>query len=375
MSRRRRPGSGKRKRRKLLTQPGAPPGTIVAAPDAAPTTISLIGYGPGDSIEKDIKDAKEIKDYVGKWPMIWVNVEGLGHAEVIETVGEIFSIHPLALEDVINVHERAKLEEYGDCIFIVLHMMGINQHVETEQLAIYTGKNFVVTFQEGPIDVLTPARDRIKRGQGRVRQTGSDFLTYSLLDAVLDSYFPILEEFGEMLDELEDEIIERPTRDTIGTLHSAKRELLTLRRAVWPVREAINSLIRDDHPLFTSETRLHLRDCYDHAVRIIDFIETYRELAADLMDVYLSSLSNRMNEVMKVLTIITTLFVPPTLIAGIYGMNFNTEVSPYNMPELNWYYGYPFSLGLMLIVSLSVIGLLAYKGWLGALGKRNSSMS
>jgi len=325
-------------------------------------------------IEKELTDASEIKLYIGKWPVVWVNVEGLGSADAIQKIGEIFSIHHLALEDILNVHERAKIERYGEHLFMVMHMMQIKEHLEGEQLSMFSGKHFVCTFQEGPIDTLDPARERIRKGQGHIRTLGSDYLVYSIIDSVLDNYFPILEAYGEVLDRLEDDIISKPSSEVIANVHGVKRELLTLRRAVWPLREAINSLSRDMEVTFSEETRIHLRDCYDHAVRIIDFVETYRELAADLMDVYLSSLSNRMNEVMKVLTIITTLFVPPTLIAGIYGMNFNTEVSRYNMPELNWYYGYPMALILMLAVSLGVVGLLWYKGWLGALGKRNTEI-
>lgn len=368
MSKRRRT---KRKTRMTHLPPGSAPGTLISSPDAVQTTINVIAYGPDGFIEKELATAKEIQQYIGKWPVVWVNVEGLGSTDVVREIGEIFSIHHLALEDVLNVHERAKIERYNDELFMVMHMMEYKEHLEAEQLSVFSGKHFVVTFQEGPIDTLDPARDRIRKGQGRIRRLGSDYLVYSIIDSVLDNYFPILEAYGETLDKLEDEIISKPSQEVVGNVHLVKRELLTLRRAVWPLRESINTLIRDMEVTFSEETRIHLRDCYDHAVRIIDFIETYRELAADLMDVYLSSLSNRMNEVMKVLTIITTLFVPPTLIAGIYGMNFNTEISRYNMPELNWCYGYPFALALMLLLTLAVIGLLWYKGWLGVLSRHN----
>lgn len=364
--------SERRRARMTHLPPGTAPGTLIPAPDAVQSKIDIIAYGPGGIVEKEIADPEEVQSYIGKWPVVWVNVEGLGSANVVKRIGEIFSIHNLALEDVLNVHERAKIERYGDDLFLVMHMMEVNDHLESEQLSVFSGKQFVVTFQEGPIDTLDPARERIRRGQGHIRQLGSDYLLYSIIDSVLDNYFPILEVYAEQLDKLEDEIISKPTTEVAGNVHLVKRELLTLRRSVWPLREAINSLIRDSEGSFSEETRFHLRDCYDHAVRIIDFIETYRELSADLMDIYLSSLSNRMNEVMKVLTIITTLFVPPTLIAGIYGMNFNTEISRYNMPELNWVYGYPFALILMLLVSLGVIGLLWYKGWLPALGRRGN---
>ncbi len=362
----------KRKARMTHLPPGSAPGTLIAAPDAVQSQIDVIAYGPEGFVEKELTNASEIRHYIGKWPVVWVNIEGLGSADVIKEVGEIFSIHHLALEDVLNVHERAKIESYNDDLFLVLHMMAVGDHLENEQLSVFSGKHFVVTFQEGPIDTLDPARERIRRGVGRMRQLGSDYLLYSIIDSVLDNYFPILEAYGETLDRLEDDVINRPSPDVVGNVHMVKRDLLTLRRAVWPLREAINSLMRDTELTFSAETRIHLRDCYDHAVRIIDFIETYRELAADLMDIYLSSLSNRMSEVMKVLTIITTLFVPPTLIAGIYGMNFNTEISRYNMPELNWYYGYPFALFLMFALTFGVILLLWYKGWLGVLSKRYS---
>lgn len=369
MSKRRR---NKRKTRITHLPPGSAPGTLISAPDAVTTTIHVIAYGPDGVVENQLAEAAQIRQYIGKWPVVWVNVEGLGSTELVKEVGEIFNIHHLALEDVLNVHERAKIERYSDDLFLVMHMMEYKEHLEAEQLSVFSGKHFVVTFQEGPIDTLDPARERIRKGQGHIRKLGSDYLVYSIIDSVLDNYFPILEAYGEMLDKLEDDIISKPSHEVVAHVHAVKRELLTLRRAVWPLREAINTLIRDMEVTFSQETRIHLRDCYDHAVRIIDFIETYRELAADLMDVYLSSLSNRMNEVMKVLTIITTLFVPPTLIAGIYGMNFNTEISPYNMPELNWFFGYPFALGLMLLLTLGVIGLLWYKGWLGALSRPSS---
>lgn len=363
---------GKRKTRMTHLPPGSAPGTLIAAPEAVKSTIDVIAYGPDGFVERRLEEASELSQYIGKWPVVWVNIEGLGSTDLIKSVGEIFSIHHLALEDILNVHERAKIERYGDDLFLVMHMMEIGDHLESEQLSVFSGKHFVVTFQEGPIDTLDPARDRIRKGAGKIRQLGSDYLVYSIIDSVLDNYFPILEVYGETLDKLEDDILSNPSTEVVANVHAVKRELISLRRAVWPLREAINALIRDMEVTFSEETRIHLRDCYDHAVRIIDFIETYRELAADLMDVYLSSLSNRMNEVMKVLTIITTLFVPPTLIAGIYGMNFNTEISKYNMPELNWYLGYPFALVLMLIVSLAVVALLWYKGWLGALSRGRS---
>lgn len=346
--------------------PGAAPGTLVANPDSKAPVIHVIAYDRSTYIDKEIKSVDDLKPYLGKSQIVWVNVEGLGSSEVIQQLGDLFGIHQLALEDVLSVHQRAKLEQYGQNLFLVLHMLEIiKDHLEIEQLSIFSGEKFVVTFQEGPIDCLHPVRDRLKKGQGKLRVSGADYLMYSLVDAVIDGYFPVLEDYGERLETLEDCIIQKPDRKIVAQIHGVKRDLLILRRSIWPVREAINTMIRDAQDYFTEETRIHLRDVYDHAVRIIDFIETYRELGADLMDVYLSSTSNRLSESMRVLTILTMLFVPPTFIAGVYGMNFNPEASPLNMPELNWYYGYPFALLLMVIVSAVIFAFLWRRGWLG----------
>ncbi|MBI3300790.1 MAG: magnesium/cobalt transporter CorA, partial [Deltaproteobacteria bacterium] len=294
--------------------------------------------------EQEIRDPQRVRDFLDRWPVTWVDVEGLGDVETIRTLGEIFGLHRLALEDVINVHQRAKVEQYGEHHFIVTRMVRLGEHLETEQLSLFLGKNFVLTFQEGhPGDCLDLIRERIRQKRGRIRDAGLDYLAYALLDAVVDCYFPILEEYGERLETLEDEILTRPHNGAVARIHEIKRNLLTLRRAIWPQRETFNTLLREEMPLVTDETRLYLRDCYDHTTQIIDLIETYRELGSDLIDVYLSSVSNRTNEIMRVLTVIATIFIPLTFLVGVYGMNFNPASSPWNMPELNWYWGYPFS--------------------------------
>jgi magnesium transporter len=342
------------------------PGSLVALQGAPHPVITVMAYSPTELVEKEIQDPKEVESFLEKYPVTWMNVDGLGDVDKIKQIGQIFNIHNLALEDVMTFHQRAKVETYDEEYYIVAHMLKwVEGEIKVEQLNIFLGKNFVVTFQDGPIDCMDPARERIRKGIGRLRNSGPDYLAYSLLDTVIDSYFPILENYGDSLEELEEEIIDNPTRKVIGRIHKIKRDLLILRRSMWPLREAVNSLLRDTPVGFTHETLIHLRDCYDHAVQILDFIETYRELSADLMDVYLSSISNRMNEVMKVLTIITTLCVPPTLIAGIYGMNFDYNVSPFNMPELKWFYGYPFALSLMLGIALLTLLIMWAKGWLG----------
>ena len=348
------------------TPPGTPPGTLIVDPEAPHPSVRVIAYGPDETVEQEIHEPRHVRDFLDKWPVIWVDVEGLGDAETIRTLGEIFGLHRLALEDVVNVHQRPKIEQYDGYYFIVARMVKLGEHLETEQLSLFLGKNFVVTFQEGhPGDCLETIRERIRQKRGRIRDAGLDYLAYALLDAVVDCYFPIMEEYGERLEAFEDELLTYPHSDTVARIHEIKRNLLTLRRAVWPQRETFNALLRDETPLVTNETRLYLRDCYDHTTQLIDLIETYRELGSDLTDVYLSSISNRTNEIMRVLTVIATIFIPLTFIAGIYGMNFNPAASPVNMPELNWYWGYPFSLTLMALVAFGQLFFFWRRGWLG----------
>ncbi len=344
--------------------PGSPPGTLVPDPQAPHPDIKVMAYGPNGLVERTLDKAEDVREFVGVWPVTWVNVDGLGDATTIARFGALFKLHVLAMEDVINVHQRAKVEQYPDYYFIVGRMVEISQRVETEQLSLFLGKNFVLTFQELPGDCFDPVRERIRKAGGRIRNAGPDYLAYALVDAFVDHYFPVLEKYGEQLESLEDEVILSPQRGVISRIHEVKRDLLTLRRAAWPLREALTTLYRESTPLITEETRLYLRDCYDHTVQIIDLLENYRDIASSLTDIYLSSVSNRMNEVMKVLTIFTAIFAPLTFIAGIYGMNFNTDKSPLNMPELNWYWGYPFALGLMILLATIMLIYFGRKGWL-----------
>lgn len=359
--------AGKSRNRRRRTPPGTPPGTLVADPNSPHPAIRIFAYGPDAITEQTVNDPQQVRDFLDKWPVLWVDVEGLGHAETIRELGEIFTIHHLALEDVLNVHQRPKVEPYGDYHFIVTRMARFNGRVETEQLTLFLGENFVLTFQEGqPGDCLDVIRERIRQRRGRIRETGLDYLAYALLDAVVDGYFPILEEYGERLETLEDEIVTQPSSDTVARIHEIRRDLLTVRRAMWPQREMFNALLREELEMVTNETRLYLRDCYDHTTQIIDLVETYRELGADLTDVYLSSISNRTNEIMRVLTVIATIFIPLTFIAGVYGMNFNTSISPFNMPELNWFLGYPFVLFVMLAIAVGQLAFFRTRGWLGS---------
>ncbi len=360
---------GHRRRRKprfsRRSKPGDLPGLLQPDPESPPPVVHVIAYGPDQLLEKRVTDCQQVRDLVGKAPVTWINVEGLGDANTIRSIGELFHLHPLALEDVVNTHQRPKAEPYQGSLFIVARMAELNDRLETEQISLFLGQNFVVTFLEDPGDAFDTVRQHLRHSQGRIRSSNAGYLAYALLDAVVDGYFPVVEEYGERLDEIEDEVVSRPSRATIAWAHQVKRDLRGLRRAVWPLREAINALSRDQSEFIDAETRVYLRDCYDHTVQIIDIVETYRELDADLTDLYLSSLSNRLNEVMKVLTIIATIFMPLSFIASIYGMNFNPQASPYNMPELNWRYGYPFALGLMLVTAVGMYWFFRYKRWVG----------
>jgi magnesium transporter len=350
------------------TLPGAAPGTLAVDPEAMRSKIRVIAYGSGAITDKRIDDPQAVREFLDRWPVTWVNVDGLGDAVTLGRIGEVFDLHRLSLEDVVNVHQRAKVEPYGKYHFIVGRMVnnGSDEALDTEQLSIFLGRNYVLTFQEHPGDCFDTVRDRISKAGGRIRNCGPDYLAYALIDAFIDDYFPVLEKYGERLEELEDEVITRADTQVIAQIHQVKRDLLVLRRAIWPLREAVNSLVRDPTPLISDETRIYLRDCYDHAVQLIDLLENYREIASSLVEVYLSSVSNRLNEIMKVLTIFTVVFIPLNFIASIYGMNFNTESSPWNMPELNWRYGYPFTLGLMAAVALSMLISFRKKKWIGS---------
>lgn len=355
---------GRRHTRQRLP-PGTSPGTIAPDPDAPPPTVRVLAYGPHEMTEFAVDDLATVRSMRHHWPVLWVNVDGLGGAETIRELGEIFGLHRLALEDVVNVPQRDKVEEYGDHLFVVARMAMLAPQPITEQISLFLGRDFLLTFQERSGDPLDPVRERIRGAHGRIRGAGPDYLAYAVLDAIVDHYFPVLEAYGERLDTLEDEILEGASRAAMHRLHGVKRELMGLRRAVWPKRETLNALMRDPNDLIADETRVYLRDCYDHAIQIMDLTETYRDLAASLTDLYLSSVSNRMNEIMKVLTIFSAIFIPLGFIAGVYGMNFDRSVSPLNMPELGWYWGYPFALSVMAGVALGLLGFFWRKGWIG----------
>ncbi len=364
---RRRPRRTPAQRRTAKT-PGTAPG-VLSAPEAASPTQAHIWRCSHDDARELTLDALLAEAELPAGTVTWVNLEGLADVALIERLGEHFGLHRLALEDALSPHQRAKTEPYPDLLFIVVHMpQQGGACFGTEQLCVFVGHGFVVTIQEGrPGDCFALVRDRM-RNSPRFRNHSADYIAYALLDAVVDAYFPVLERVGETLDELEEALLTRPAPQLLARVHDVKRELLALRRAVWPMRDALGALLRDDTGLFTADTRLYLRDSYDHASRVIDFVETYRELGADLSDLYVSSMSQRLNEVMRVLTVIATIFMPLTFISSIYGMNFDPDASALNMPELRWHYGYPAALLLMLVMAIGMVVWFWRRGWLGPTG-------
>lgn len=331
-----------------------------------PLKIQLIGYGPNTCDELTLDSAFALSKHLNNYAVNWINIENTGDGKGILPIAELFNLHELAVEDALHFHQRSKVDDYKDHLFIVLRIpTGKADSYDTEQLALFLGKNYVISFQEKQGgDCLGVVRDRIKKARGHIRDMGADYLAYAIIDAGVDAFFPLLELLGEKIESLDEIIVQDKTKHATTEIHQLKLEVLALRRSVWPMRETVNMLCRDVYPWISDSTRIYLRDCYDHISRIIDLVEMYRELASDLLNIYLSSVNNRMNETIKVLTIITSLFIPPTFIAGLYGMNFHTERSPWNMPELNWYFGYPLCLLLMGLTSVSMIYFLKKKGWL-----------
>ncbi|WGV23214.1 magnesium/cobalt transporter CorA [Halotia branconii] len=355
-------------RKDFYHEPGTLPGTIIIDENADYPTIYLIDYQPNKFIRKQVETPEECIPYLDTQSVSWVDVQGLGNKDILERLGKVFELHPLVLEDVVNMGERPKVEDYEDQLLIIARMVVPKERIcgfYSEQVSFVLGKNYLLTVQEEPEhDCLENVRIRIERGKGIIRKQGADYLAYTLLDAIIDGFFPVLELYGDRLEELEEEVIFKPTRQTLQQIYQIRRELLQLRRAIWPQRDAISTLIRDRSELITEDVRIYLRDCYDHTVQVMDMVETYRELSSGLMDVYLSAVSNKMNEIMKLLTVVSSIFIPLTFVAGIYGMNFNTEKSPYNMPELNWYWGYPICLAVMAAIAAGLLFFFWRRGWL-----------
>lgn len=348
-------------------EPGTLPGTLDLDPDAPPPEMILIDYTESKATRLKIKTPEACIAHLDSDSVSWLNVNGLGNLDTWERMAKVFQLHPIALEDVVNMPQRPKVVQYEELLVIVAWMVSLkpdSEELGKEQISIVMGKHYLISVQEDPTeDCLKPVRDRIRHNQGIIRKQQVDYLAYSLLDTIIDGFFPVLEEYGERIETLEDEVVFNPSPHTLKKIYKIRRELLTLRRAVWSQRDAINVLIKTAADFVSPEVRVYLQDCYDHTIQVRDIVETYRELSSGLMDIYLSSMSNKMNEVMKLLTIISTIFIPLTFIVGVYGMNFNPDSSPLNMPELNWYYGYPAFWGLTVAIAACLVYFFWKRGW------------
>lgn len=343
---------------------GLPPGSMIYVGDrkSGEVKVTVTDYAEDTLTERVLTDVNECIAYRNKPTVTWVDVEGVHKTDILEKIGSCFDLHPLVVEDILNTDQRAKYEDYGSYIYLVLKMLRFDAKTRTvvpEQVSVVFGQNYILSFQEGVEgDAFNQVRDRIRSNKGRIRKMGPDYLAYSLLDAIVDNYFIALEGFGERIESLEDQLVTAPSNQTLRTIHELKRDMLFLRRAIWPLREVLSALSRDDSTLMNEVTRLYLRDVYDHVIHVIDTVETYREMLSGMLDIYLSSVSNRLNAVMKVLTIIATIFMPLTFLAGVYGMNFK------HMPELEWQWGYPMLWLVMILIAVAMLIAFRRKKWI-----------
>ncbi len=349
--------------RRMSKKSGLSPGTLmhVGEQKEEQVKISVIDYDEGRVEERRIAKVEESFGYLDMDTVTWLNIDGLHQVDIVEKIGGHYGLHPLVMEDILNTRQRPKIEEHETYVVIIIRMLTYEEEtkdLDDEQVSLILGSNFVLSFQEREGDIFDPVRERIRHGKGRIRRMGPDYLAYALLDAVVDEYFPTLERLGDRMEALEQELISRPTVATLNELYDLKRDFLVLRKSVWPLREVMNRLERGESPLIKPETEVFLRDVYDHTIQVIDTVEVYRELVSGMLDTYLSSVSNRMNEVMKVLTIIATIFIPLSFIAGLYGMNF------VNMPELQSPWGYYVAVSVMAGLALTMVAYFWRRGWL-----------
>ncbi len=355
-------------RRLKKAPPGAAPGTMSISDDALKPHVRIISYNETSIEDKAFGDVISIKSHLLGNPTLthWVEVKGFGDRAFFESMCDAFNIHRLEMEDVLSGHQRPKVEESDHHLFIVSRAITNGDDFLDEQVSLFIFKDFVITFQERQNDYFLPVKDRLQQNRGVIRKSGASYLGYAIMDAVVDDFFPVMERLGNFLDDLEDVLLDAPDRYSLQNIQGSKRRLIHFRRIVWSEREKLNDIMRNPSPLFSDVSRRYLRDTYDHTIQVMDIIDSYREITASLMDIYLSSVSNRLNQVMKVLTIISTIFIPLTFIVGVYGMNFQFDKNtmPFNMPELHSPYGY---IGVMLAMVIIVILQLAYffkKGWL-----------
>ncbi len=342
---------------------GAAPGTLIHVGDRKvdTTKISVIEYDAEHLTEKIVAHVEERQDCKTGPRVCWVDIDGIHQVDILEKCGAVFGLHPLVLEDILNTGHRPKFEEHDDFLFLVLKMLTLPEgaaEIQIEQVSLIVGRNFLVSFQELERDLFDGVRERLRGNRGKIRKQGADYLAYALIDAIVDGHFLILEKIGDDIEKLEDELLGRPSPETLHKIHNLKREMILLRKSVWPLRELIGNLQRSESPLIAESTGIFFRDVYDHTIQIIDTVETFRDMLSGMLDLYLSSLSNRMNEIMKVLTIIATIFIPLTFFAGVYGMNFDY------LPELRWRWGYGAFWGLSIVCALGMVRFFRGKKWL-----------
>lgn len=342
---------------------GAAPGTVVYIGDERTESVVIthLHYSSESVSERCEIRAEDCRPPTNGQGVSWYTIDGVHNPDALRIIGESFQIHPLVIEDIANTKQRPKIEEFDNYIFIAMKMITFDEDAKellSEHVSIILGDGYVLAFLEDEGDVFEPVRQRLRGGKGRIRKLGADYLAYSLMDAVVDNYFSVLEEIGEEIEGVEEEVVEAPSEKTLKSVHVLKRELIFLRRSVWPLRETVNSLLRDESQLVGEETKLFLRDLYDHTIHVIDTVETLRDIVAGMLDVYLSSVSNKLNQVMKVLTVMSSIFIPLTFVVGVYGMNFQY------MPELQWRWGYPSVMLGMCAVAVGLLALFRRRGWL-----------
>ncbi len=349
--------------RKRIKKAGLPPGTLVFEGEhkVEKVRITVFDYNESQFKELEVEKIEECFPFRDEPTITWINIDGLHDIGLIEKIGTHFGIHPLVMEDIVSVGQRPKMEDFEDYIFFIIRMLSCDRakgELESEQVSLILGKNFVISFQEREGDVFEPVRERIRSQKARLIRHGADFLAYALLDVVIDNYFSILENVGDRVESMDDEIVENPAPGTLAEIRRLKSEMIYLRKSVWPLREVVSAMERMETDLIADSTEIYLRDLYDHTIQVIDTIESLRDMISGMLDIYVSSVSNRMNEVMKVLTIIATIFIPLTLIAGIYGMNFEF------MPELKYHWSYPAVWGVMIVISAVMVVYFRRKRWL-----------
>ena len=349
--------------KKTVKKVGLPPGTLVQIKEkkAEKVKITIIDYDEAQFQEKEVETIEECFPFKDKPSVTWINIDNIHQVEIMKKIGAHFGIHSLILEDIMNTGQRPKMEDFEDYIFVVVKMIYYDEkdnEIKAEQVSLLIGPNFVISFQEKEGDVFNPVRERVRKGKGRIRRMKADYLAYALIDTIVDHYFVVLEKLGEKIEGMEEELVTNPTPETLQNIHTLKRGLIFLRKSIWPLREVISVLERGESSLINESTGIYLRDVYDHTIQVVDTIETFRDMVSGMLDIYLSSISNKMNEVMKVLTIIATIFIPLTFVAGLYGMNFKY------IPELEWHWGYFFVLFLMAIIGFGMVLYFRNKKWL-----------